>query len=1373
MDSLGILIVVVAIVGTALQGGSGMFSKRRPLSVGFLDLGLCVVILSITTFLSSGALVIAPEFGAFMVQGEGAAWALRMTLVITGALPILCWYRIRQLNKSPVTLWPWLLAGMATGAWATSRLHSVNPNDLEPLRVRMYDVWWAPFVVWLVYCLAKIMLALAETETQRTDFALAAALTAPLARFALVHQELFDPQSRLMWRILEPASLLLAILLVAQPLTFLKLSKKRRNQAFAVLLAGEILAGILSVFANDLTKLILDLIIPVGLVGSILIAIYVKICKPEKNTKTGQPQESGHAERPASRTAIKLKRALSRFGGYRLSGILFAVSILIIPACLIDLLSLGVLNWDLEIAILTFFWLNFSARLAKGVLHRLPLIFKGGVVHLPAFKQGWQHATKAVQGVGVVTSNAVKQFTSGSGWLVTFRTAVLTVVALLGLVAVGEMLNYGKLVVEPFDWKGGGTDSAKVADRVSAGVVNTLGDMRRELLPVLMVGSPADKPGAGPKVQSAILDDGALQGAVAKGTDLKLANVDIPLPLLTSPIERLVQWAFSIREVHGSLHTTSDGKQYVVLIESDKGDTWKVLGDIPATGDNKTSKPAADANSHPADKNTPPQAAIAPPAATTPPAASVQVNDAASKSQDNNADSETHAARLQWALHTDPDPSPPDGLACGVDTARGVTDPLDEMIDEVAFRIASSDPSFIAMGLTRNWKAYGYFHNAVRRWNCYQAYKHWSDLEKSIILFRQAVMEDSTFAPADYRLGIAMQAAGEPDGAIHAFTESFAANPELIQARTAEAQTLSLYETVAYGEPAIADIHAEDDWMHEEVSREAHSREARRIWAAVVALKPTPANQLNILTAYYGLCSDRFESEDPNYSYRNKYYLTYFYCSRARALYYRLPPQGRSDVEQKKAVASILLSLGDALSYHDSRSKAVPVVQPKSGSNGASNTTSGSLWLCSADAFDFDDIYKNGYITTYQIPGSALMGHALRYYRESLAMVPDDDYALCAEATAAAYLAKTPDEEARAMQKLANSPAAHTYLASVLEYRARRFTRGRVVLPVGWDPKNHPFPYQRLASFYYLTALRELDYAIYLSPSDPDALNDYASTVWQWSLDGRSGKTDIPMEFYRSRAEGYAREAIRQNQLRNDYIDEVVARDTLGDALMTLGRNEEALWELDGVRSKKFNFYGYDELQWDFAQASICSATTAGSPEDAEEDIEAAEDSFTEIKTHELNREVRPFTMTPGALDPVVAKQRCFPSPDYPSATPDSLSFSGVTYQSQPGCKSFVMVEASIEGTPPANPGPALQIWGGGADALNFDRMYGPAALTAQLIPPLHGHRLYFAQIVDPTNSKHSPVVGFDVPDDKDDAACPHGVIVLHFKPIPAPSAQP
>ena len=1103
MDIAGFIVALAAVCLLILAGGSCLVSKDRSTTLGVLNGCLGCGLLVAAILLRSGALVLAPEFGMVMVQGSGATWFLRLALIALGGLAPLSALRVCQINLRPQRLWPAVCTGLAVGTWASFRVILVNPADFESLQIRSYDVWWPGLTTWLIVCWVATLLALAQVNDRLRRITFTAALLAPTAHFALVHQELSDPGSRTLWHVIEAASALLALVpwLYLAALPWLKHWRSQRVRLAVAALASIALA-VWYLFGGSRIRLVFDCIPISLLLGVLLLALCGKFI-----TRTAGPR--------SDLRWVRLLRWHLRHFHLRRPGIIPAVLLLLtLPPLLIDLFSLGSGSRDWELALLALFWLVFSTTLARRALDRLAGdVWYGQWPFSPETREQmatwFQRKPDPATGAQPLATADAKEPPAGA-WAVALRGVIITFAGLVALIAVGEMMNYRKLVVEPFVWKGeagevqiepsrpaaaeagrkGGTldskakpkseadDKAdpkpaekksqvarsgdKIAELFSAGVVNSLGKMRHDLMPVLLAESTTGShPG---KPSSVILDNGAMQAAIGKSTDINVGSVTIPVSILAEPIQRVVRGLFGIRVIGGSLHQSSDGKRYVVLINSGEGDTWRISEKTPeeqqAEDDAKLLETATAAR---------PEGSVA------------QVSE--------------------------PDPDLEHKPICEVPDDTG--DNFEAMVDEAAFYIANSDPSFSAMGLTRDWKAYTKFHNGLRSWNCYQAYHHQSDLDEAIEQFRRAVHQDSTFAPAQYRLGLALQSAGDTDAAIQAFEDTYNSNSSLILARTAEAQTLWKTQYTYDYRPAIAAA----------VDPQNRSGEARKILASTLDASLDRASPIDLRATYFYLCADRVPNDWGDQLERSPrtYYVNYFFCARSEALYLQLPPADREDDQQKKLEAQLLYWFGEVLSYHgrfydpveiqnDPRyrlaedpgrfARRVPV---------PFGSGSRPLWICSASAIEWPDLLANERPTYFVLRGSNLMAHALRYFRASLALQPSDDNIRCEAAMAQAFVA--PDADPRlAMRALEQSSSAHLYKGYDFYLQGLRVSRAVQDIPLGADYMQRS-RLMRLAQDYYALAIETDKEAIDLAPASTDALSQYGGAVWQWHLDAVNNLT--------------------------------------------------------------------------------------------------------------------------------------------------------------------------------------------------------------------------------------------------------------------------
>src|SRR5947207_15535834 len=105
MDQISRLIMAGIALALFLQPCSCFFTKKRPLSIGFLNLFLATLVIFVSVSVLTANLVVASDLGAIMVGGNSMAWLLRVALVVAAMVPGLCWYRIRTLNGWPFPLW--------------------------------------------------------------------------------------------------------------------------------------------------------------------------------------------------------------------------------------------------------------------------------------------------------------------------------------------------------------------------------------------------------------------------------------------------------------------------------------------------------------------------------------------------------------------------------------------------------------------------------------------------------------------------------------------------------------------------------------------------------------------------------------------------------------------------------------------------------------------------------------------------------------------------------------------------------------------------------------------------------------------------------------------------------------------------------------------------------------------------------------------------------------------------------------------------------------------------------------------------------------------------------------------------------------------
>ncbi|WNG45857.1 tetratricopeptide repeat protein [Archangium minus] len=140
--------------------------EGQQLLLGWLGL-LIVFLVCIAGLLSSaGRLVFSPELGFIMAQGgRFTAWLLRVLLLTSSMAAGLAWCvgrskRDAHDRKYPWWLWLTLVIGLGLGSWAAFQVQILGQDDMGPVHIYAYDLWWPPLLLWYGVCLAGCLLGL-------------------------------------------------------------------------------------------------------------------------------------------------------------------------------------------------------------------------------------------------------------------------------------------------------------------------------------------------------------------------------------------------------------------------------------------------------------------------------------------------------------------------------------------------------------------------------------------------------------------------------------------------------------------------------------------------------------------------------------------------------------------------------------------------------------------------------------------------------------------------------------------------------------------------------------------------------------------------------------------------------------------------------------------------------------------------------------------------------------------------------------------------------------------------------------------------------------------------------------------------------------
>src|SRR4051794_30853345 len=598
MGLIALIIAFILIGALILQSASCLLTRGRPQSIGILDLCLAGIASLVLLSLVSGQMVIGTEFGAVMAQGDWTIWMLRLSLVVAAVLPGLCWCRIRQLNQWRPLFLLAVLIGLSVGVWAATRVvpfNPITPNDPKSLQVFRYDVWWPPLIVWFVICLAGSILALVEVASSFLCSMLASTMVSLLASFALHFEDLPDPDSGPDWRFLERVGLPLALLLLLFRIFEPKLRGDRRRLLWIVttgiFAALSIALAFLDVplAARAALNALPLLFVAGGFTAAIIQAMAVWA---PRDSATGQ-QRISPTLRWVSESSVT--RNLRRtFPIRRVGGIASALELLLTFVGLVDFFSIGLVSRPIEVLVLFTLWLFFTERLAEGALHSLPAAVKKGRVQFAAMVPVGRLIGAANRVARNSSAAVFRLFTEGEGWVVAAKSIAGIILLLFILTALNEALNYQTMVISSFNWidagdaqeaqAGKGTKDAKQAAEaknnisrlVSDGLINELGRLRHDLRTDLIL-VHRNSSGERPKdVHFAQVGMGSSQpeAVVAKGEDVEIAGMKIPLPSLLAPVQNAIRSLMSVHVISGSIRKDAQD-EYTVWANSNSGETWR------------------------------------------------------------------------------------------------------------------------------------------------------------------------------------------------------------------------------------------------------------------------------------------------------------------------------------------------------------------------------------------------------------------------------------------------------------------------------------------------------------------------------------------------------------------------------------------------------------------------------------------------------------------------------------------------------------------------------------------------------------------------------------------------------------------------------
>jgi tetratricopeptide (TPR) repeat protein len=687
-------------------------------------------------------------------------------------------------------------------------------------------------------------------------------------------------------------------------------------------------------------------------------------------------------------------------------------------------------------------------------------------------------------------------------------------------------------------------------------------------------------------------------------------------------------------------------------------------------------------------------------------------------------------------------------LDCPVDTQE---DLVMKLVRRLAFEIAKADPAFRDVGFTSNPAALRYFRQGLKFWRMAESNPLDSNsLHGAKSCFQEAVKIDHDFAAAQYRLGLALQRLLHGDAAIDAFRATYNANPKFLAGKILEAVTFDSYSSYSPQSTAVLNVR--------EVGQKDQKTNAFRIWTELARLPSTALTVSERRSVYFGICQHYLDSANDLESPESAF-LPYFYCSRVIQLLQGLPAPLVNDAQERTLEGNALDALGVNMEIHRRNDHEFPLPKLRRMQH----------WTCNADWIHADEIDSDGVLAEgakYYIAGSKYSAYAVKYFQQSLDLIPNDTVIQCNLASANSYL--RPDDRAP-MKFLDESPEIHSNLGAI--YESKVWTVSMADIQAGSDESNQ-------IVFFFRSSLREYRRAVELEPDFLDALNGYAYTYWEWRLASlQNPSIPAPLDADAALAESYARNQVHiaRQRGRNDYVND--AEDTLVEVLVARGRFHEAVQVTEdafrNIDAQMIN--GSDEVRWDAAQANLCAAVNTSTTPDRQRYYDAALQQLQKIRRLENSTEPRLFLQAPDVLDPVRRSAVCTVVPEkIPPPAGEKFIPRKPVYFAGASC-SWSGVVGEVHGGEVTDDA-MLHVWGGGVDETLNLRDSTPASIVLEASgEPLlaEGTTSYFyARLEDANQLAISRTISFPTSKNPAKPPCNSNGVKLIFDQVKTPPAS-
>jgi tetratricopeptide (TPR) repeat protein len=569
--------------------------------LGYLTLFVAFLLPLLAVMISGGILVNSPEFGVIMAQG-GLSARLFLSLIILAVAPAagVAWSIARAGAGRAPRIQSLFFIGICVGLASAVRiflLEPLNPSDIESLQIQYYDLWWPLSLIWFSVCMAGITISLSRLDDSIRRLCLILLLAAFFTSEVLRRPEFADWTSCIFWGNAHP----LDKNSMQSFLSFLSVMEKDRiplwsqavNLAWVGSLGIEILLGAslfiwasVSVQGKEQTKLRRGMSI---VIVSILFAAALIFLLPWWdrifNSRLFWVMSALFWAFlcllvAIKRTKLPWKAALLHL----VKSVQFGHLILLISWCtfavsLAHIFYFGVSDFFAPLAGFVFAWMLLVEMAGKGPLVNTYEL--GRTAGVSALSVTLRRKLASISVFLARSAARLVQTIEGLLKVGSWPAAVVkTLVGIVILVALCEIPNAGKMIIQPFKGAPGMSAEKPFGELASDHLLDAIGDINQTLRPDVALIYSIDN--AKVKKEMIVVVGNAEAGvdaALGKSSDLDFGVVKIPLSLIVAPVQLPVRALLGVRVINGSFH--EDKSSFTLLARSNEGHNFQAT--LPKT----------------------------------------------------------------------------------------------------------------------------------------------------------------------------------------------------------------------------------------------------------------------------------------------------------------------------------------------------------------------------------------------------------------------------------------------------------------------------------------------------------------------------------------------------------------------------------------------------------------------------------------------------------------------------------------------------------------------------------------------------------------------------------------------------------------------